>query len=87
MTYEVHLSEAAKNFLRNIRKVDAKRIGKKIDSLGENPRPHGVDKLSGAENIYRIRSENYRVIYQIEEKILHILVLKIGHRKEVYRDY
>lgn len=85
MTYEVEISEAAKDFLKTISKADAKRIGKKIDNLVENPRPNGVEKLSGEENIYRIRSGDYRVIYQIEDKILYILVLKVGHRKEVYR--
>lgn len=85
MTYEVNISEVAKDFLRNIDKADAKRIGKKIDKLGENPRPHGVEKLSGEENIYRVRSGDYRIVYQIEDKILYVLILKIGHRKEVYR--
>ncbi|MCE5317306.1 MAG: type II toxin-antitoxin system RelE/ParE family toxin [Parachlamydia sp.] len=85
MTYEVELSEAAKDFLRTVNKSDAKRIGKKIDNLAKNPRPNGVEKLSGEENIYRIRSGDYRVIYQIHDKILYVLVLKVGNRKEVYR--
>ncbi len=85
MTYEVEVSEAAKDFLRSIGKADAKRIGKKIDKLAENPRPPGVEKLSGKENIYRVRSGDYRVIYQIEDEILYVAVLKVGNRKEVYR--
>lgn len=85
MTYEVEISEAAKDFLRTVNKADAKRIGKKIDNLAKNPRPHGVEKLSGEENIYRIRSGDYRVIYQIHDKTLYVLVLKVGNRKEIYR--
>lgn len=85
MIYEVEVSEAAKDFLLSIGKADAKRIGKKIDKLEENPRPAGVEKLSGEENIYRVRSGDYRIIYTIEDKILHVLVLKVGHRKEVCR--
>lgn len=85
MTYEVEVSEAAKDFLRTISKADAKKIGKRIEKLVENPRPHGVEKLSGEENIYRVRSGDYRVIYQIHDKILYVLVLKVGHRKEIYR--
>lgn len=85
MTYEVELSEVAKDFLRTVNKSDAKRIGKKIDNLAKNPRPPGVEKLSGEDNIYRIRSGDYRVIYQIHDKILYVLVLKVGNRKEVYR--
>jgi mRNA interferase RelE/StbE len=85
MTYEVELSDNAKDFLRTVHKADAKRIGKRIDKLAEDPRPQGVDKLSGEENIYRVRSGDYRIIYQIHDKILYVLVLKVGHRKEVYR--
>jgi len=85
MTYEVELTEGAKDFLRTIPKADAKRIGKKIENLATNPRPHGVEKLSGEENIYRIRSGDYLVIYQIQDKILYILVLKVGNRKDIYK--
>ena len=85
MTYEVEVSDSAKDFLKTISKADAKRIAKKIDKLVEDPRPRGVEKLTGEENLYRIRSGDYRVIYEIEDRILFILVLKVGHRKEVYR--
>ncbi|MBA3721362.1 MAG: type II toxin-antitoxin system RelE/ParE family toxin [Parachlamydiaceae bacterium] len=85
MKYEVEVSKAAEDFLNTVSKADAIRIGKKIDKLEENPRPNGVEKLSGEENIYRVRSGDYRIIYTIDDKILHILVFKVGHRKEVYR--
>ncbi len=64
-------------------KADVRRILKKIDSLAEEPRPLGSTKLSGQE-AYRIRQGNYRIIYTIEDKNLVIVVVKIGHRRDVY---
>ena len=62
-----------------------KRIGKKIDSLAENPRPPGVEKLSGREDSYRVRVGDYRIIYRIHDKVLLIVIVEVGHRREVYR--
>ena len=56
-----------------------------IDSLMENPRPHGSKKLTGSDSTYRIRSGDYRIIYTIFNAKLIIEVIKIGHRKDVYR--
>jgi mRNA interferase RelE/StbE len=53
--------------------------------LRENPRPQGVKKLAGEENLYRIREGDYRLIYTIGDKELIVLVVKIGDRKEIYR--
>jgi len=52
MIYEVEVSDPAKDFLKTISRADAKRIGKRIDKLAEDPRPHGVEKLTGEENLY-----------------------------------
>ena len=60
------------------------KLEKKIDLLSGNPRPQGVKKLVGANSIYRIRSGDYRIIYEIKDKVLLILVLAVGHRKDVY---
>jgi len=59
-----------------------------IVSLEENPRPHGAEKLASREHLYRIRAgpgKAYRVIYQIQDAALVVLVVKVGHRKDVYR--
>lgn len=56
-----------------------------ILALGENPRPKGASKLSGQRPFYRVRVGDYRVIYEIQEKILVVLVIKVGHRREVYQ--
>ena len=56
--------------------------------LGENPRPHGAEKLELKEKLYRVcvgPGKNYRVIYQISDAVLLVLVVKVGNRKEVYR--
>ena len=62
-----------------------KRIDTRIRVLSENPRPSGIKKLAGDENLYRLRVGDYRIIYQIQDKALLVLVIKISHRREVYR--
>ena len=61
------------------------RIVTQIQTLAVNPFPQGCRKLSGEADTYRVRAGNYRIIYEVEGKNLLILVLKIGHRKDVYR--
>jgi mRNA interferase RelE/StbE len=61
------------------------RSAARIDGLANNPRPRDSEKLQGAEDLYRIRSGDYRIIYQIAEARLLVLVVRIGHRREVYR--
>lgn len=61
------------------------RLQPRIDALAENPRPVNVTKLEGEENQYRIRVGNYRIVYEIQDPVLLIILLRIGHRREVYR--
>jgi mRNA interferase RelE/StbE len=63
---------------------DLKRILEKINLLAEDPRPPGSSKLSG-KDYYRIRQGDYRIVYEIVENRLVVVVIKIGHRREVYR--
>jgi mRNA interferase RelE/StbE len=56
-----------------------------MDGLGKEPRPKGVKKLAGAEDLYRIRVGDYRVVFQIQDDRLMVLVVRIGHRKDAYR--
>jgi len=60
-------------------------IQTKLDALTRNSRPRGVVKLAAGENYYRLRTGDYRIIYSVEKAILLILVVKISHRKEVYK--
>jgi len=56
-----------------------------MDGLAKEPRPKGVNRLTGAADLYRIRVGDYRVVYQIQDNRLIVLVVRIGHRKDVYR--
>ncbi|UBF24356.1 type II toxin-antitoxin system RelE/ParE family toxin [Kovacikia minuta CCNUW1] len=84
MTYQVALSKRAE---RQLSKLDADTqalIGAAIDILTIDPRPSGVKKLKGEENVYRIRVRDYRILYEIQDDEPLILVIKIGHRRDVY---
>lgn len=59
-------------------------IIRKINSLLINPRPHGVKKLKGEQDQYRVRVGDYRIVYEIKDSILLIIVIRVRHRKEVY---
>jgi len=81
--YTVRLSKKAEKFLDKTPDHIAVSILKALGYLAEDPRPQGYIKLKG-QDAYRIRVGNYRVIYQIVDKILVVEVIDIGHRKEVY---
>ena len=83
-SYSVLIQPSAVKELQNLPVEQRRRIGKKIGSLADEPRPYGCEKLSG-DDLYRIRQGNYRVVYSIEDKVLVVLVVRIGHRRDVYR--
>jgi mRNA interferase RelE/StbE len=70
--------------LRDIPKKDVSRILKLFDSLEEDPRAKGCEKLSGQER-YRVRQGSYRIVYEIQDDVLVVVVVKVGHRGGVYR--
>lgn len=82
--YTVEFTKRAQKQLGKIRPRDRRRIEKAIDDLAEDPRPHGHRKLSGTERDYRIRIGDYRVLYEIRDGELLVLVFRAGHRKDVY---
>lgn len=71
--------------LKKIEKYELKKISIKIDRLAKNPRPKNAKKLINQKNLFRVRSGDYRIIYQIKDSVLLILVVKIGHRKDIYK--
>ena len=83
-TYKIELSPAAERQLKKLSEPLKRTIIKKLDSLRLNPNPLGAQKLCTVETMYRIRVGDHRIIYQIEHKILLILVLKIGNRRDIY---
>ena len=82
--YKIEIKKTAIKELNNLPPSDLKKIIKRIQSLADDPRPPGCKKLSSEEK-YRIRSGNYRILYKIEDDILLIYIVKIGHRRDVYR--
>ncbi len=84
--YDIELSRAASKQLKKLPVSARERIQAKIDELADNPRPNGVVKLEDLDNGYRIRVGAYRVLYDIFDDVLFINVVRVGHRKEVYRD-
>ena len=83
--YEVVLSPKAEKQLDELPTPLRRRITEAIEGLESKPRPHGVKKLTGAENLWRIRVGDFRIVYTIEDDRLIVLVVKIGHRREIYR--
>jgi len=86
MSYTIQLKKSALKDLYKLPKEVSRQIAQAINDLGQTPRPHGCKKLKGLENLYRIRIGDYRIVYQMNDKILLILVVLIGNRKEVYRN-
>jgi mRNA interferase RelE/StbE len=84
VSYAVNIRLSAQKSLGKIDRQDQDRIISAIESLSENPRPEGCKKLSGRP-AWRIRIGTYRVIYEIQDGKLIIVVIDIGHRKEIYR--
>lgn len=82
--YKITIKKSAAKELENIPQKDLRKVIKRIRSLAKDPRPHGSQKLSGQE-WYRIRQGGYRIVYSIKDKDFLIDVVKIGHRREVYR--
>lgn len=81
--YKILIKPSTVKELKRLRKKDVQRITLKIQSLSDEPRPHGCEKLSAQER-YRIRHGNYRIVYSIEDDKLIVYVIKISHRSDVY---
>jgi mRNA interferase RelE/StbE len=84
--YKILVKPSAKKEIDAVgQKKDRQRIVLRIQSLGENPRPLGCEKLAGHLDRYRLREGNYRILYSIDDEKLLVDVVKVGHRKDVYR--
>lgn len=82
--YKVYFRESVEKDFGAIPKKDLKRILRRIEALAENPRPQGSEKLTGLER-YRVRQGRYRIVYSIQDEGLTVWIVKVGHRKDVYR--
>jgi mRNA interferase RelE/StbE len=83
-SYEIEISRTAEKQLKNLATVDQRRVAAAILALANNPFPRGSRKLSGYEGVFRIRAGCYRILYSASARSLIIIILKIGHRSDVY---
>lgn len=86
MTYQIEISNRAAKQLKKLSTDIRDRINEKILELADNPRPSGVVKLENTDNKYRIRVGSYRILYEIQDDVLIVKVVRVGHRRDVYRD-
>ena len=82
--YRVLFRKSVARDLRPIPNRDLQKILPTIESLSEDPRPSGIEKLSGQDR-YRIRQGYYRIIYEVNDEEVVVVIIKAGHRKDVYR--
>ena len=87
MNYKIEIVKSLEKRLRRFPKKDKTKIIEKIDSLSENPRPKDSKKLQGNKKppLYRIRLGIYRIVYTVKDDVLLVLVVDVGHRKDIYR--
>jgi mRNA interferase RelE/StbE len=85
VVYQISIDPAAMRALKKLTPKVRQEVGDAIDALATEPRPDGVRKLSGSKNSYRIRVGDYRVLYRVADRELLVLVVKVGHRRDVYR--
>lgn len=83
-SYELAFKRSVATDLRQLPKKDLQRVLARIRDLSRDPRPPGCEKLSGLPR-YRIRQGNYRIVYEIRDERLIVLIVKVAHRKDVYR--
>jgi mRNA interferase RelE/StbE len=83
--YRIQFLPSAARSFEKLPLVARRRVRRAIDGLTVNPRPVGAHKLSGAQDVWRLRVGDYRVLYQVADPTLFVLIVKLGHRREVYR--
>lgn len=84
MTHQIELAPAALRQLRKLDRAGQRRVQAAIELLATEPRPSGAKKLVGGDGEWRVRTGDYRVVYQIDDGVLLVLVVAVGHRREIY---
>lgn len=85
MAYRVDLTTAAARDVKRLPKDIQKNVISAINALADDPRPQGYEKIEGPGDVYRIRCGDYRVLYQVFDDVLTVLVVRARHRREVYK--
>ena len=84
MSYDLRIKPSAAKELRSLEPAGRRRVVDRIESLAEDPRPRGCEKLTGGAR-YRVRQGSHRVLYEVDDEAHIVTVVKIGHRRDVYR--
>lgn len=84
MTYEVLVAPAAARQLRKLDHQARRRVQAAVELLAQDPRPPGARELAGGEGDWRVRTGDYRIIYEIQDRVLVVLVVAVGHRRDIY---
>jgi mRNA interferase RelE/StbE len=85
VTYRIEVAPAAVRQLRKLDQVARRRIQAAIELLADDPRPAAAKKLVGGGGEWRVRTGDYRIVYEIRDDVLVVLVVAVGHRREIYR--
>jgi mRNA interferase RelE/StbE len=85
LAYHIEFTPRAERDFKSLDGSVRGRIKRRIDALSENPFPSGIKKIEGEEELYRLRVGDYRILYQVKGKILLVLIVGIGHRRDIYR--
>jgi mRNA interferase RelE/StbE len=85
MTYRVEVAPAALRQLRTLDHPSRRRVQAAIEILREEPRPSGATKLVGGDGEWRVRTGDFRIVYEIQEQVLLVLAVAVGHRREIYQ--
>lgn len=83
--YSIEWKSSAAGELKKLDKAVFRKVLELVESLSANPRPVGVRKLAGAENTYRVRCGDYRIVYTIQDRKLVVEIIRVGHRSNIYK--
>ena len=84
-SYRIEVTATAERQIRKLKRSEQLRVLRVIQSLSVEPRPRGTRKLTGYEDVFRVRVGTFRVVYSVEATRLLIIILKVGQRKDIYR--
>jgi mRNA interferase RelE/StbE len=84
-SYDIEIKASARKQIAALARKDQEAIAATIESLATAPRGPGREKLKGEPNAYRIRAGDYRIVYEIHDDVLIVMVVRVGHRRDVYR--
>ena len=85
MKYTVRLNAQVGKVLNRLPPDMRRRLVRRLEALEDNTRPRGVEKLAGVEELYRVRVGTYRIVYAIRDRELVVVIVRVGHRRDVYR--